>query len=48
MDYAAKIRFNPAIRPELDYEELIDAYKNFLAEVEMLSHSNHKNVSSMI
>ena len=46
--FAAKMRFNPVIRPELDYEGIIDAYKNFLAEVEMLSHSNHMNVSKMI
>ena len=46
--FAAKMRFNPANRPDLDYEGLIDVYKNFLSEVEMLSHSNHKNVSRMI
>ena len=48
--FAAKMRFNPAIRVDLqdDYDGIIDVYKNFLTEVDMLSHSNHKNVSSMI
>ena len=42
------MRFNPAIRPDLDYEGLIAVYKNFLIEVNMLSHSNHRNISRMI
>ena len=46
--FAAKMRFNPAIRPDLDYEGLIDVYKDFLSEVDMLSHNNHRNVSRMI
>ena len=46
--FAAKMRINPGARPDLDYEELIDVYKNFLSEVGMLSHSYHTNLSRMI
>ena len=45
--FAAKMRFNPNARPDLDYEGKIEAYKNFLGEVEFLRHSNHKNIGQM-
>ena len=46
--FVAKMRFNPATRPDLDYDGIIEVYKNFLGEVEMLSHSNHSNISQML
>ena len=42
------MRFNPSLRIDFDYEKIIDAYKGFLTEVDMLSHSNHSNISGMI
>ena len=33
---------------ELTHDMIVDIYKDFLSEVEMLSHKNHKNVSKMV
>ena len=48
--FAAKMRFNPGRDCVEDptHDEIVDKYKDFLAEVEMMSHSNHKNVAKMV
>ena len=44
--FAAKMRYNPwNLR---DYSNKVNIYKDFLAEVELLSHNNHNNVAKMI
>ena len=44
------MRLNPGRETdgELTHDMIVDIYKDFLSEVEMLSHKNHKNVSKMV
>ena len=42
------MRYDPYIRPDLDFDDKIEVYESFLAEIEMLSNSNHKNITQMI
>ena len=44
------MRFNPGRGDddEFDDDYRVSKYKDFLSEVEMLSHNNHKNVAKMV
>ena len=48
--FAAKYRFNPGRSTvgEFTHKEIVDTYKDYLTEVEMLSHNNHKNVGKIV
>ena len=46
--FAAMMRFNPSLRPEMNHEEIFETYKDFLTVVEVLSNNNHKNVTRLI
>ena len=44
------MRFNPGWGDddEFSHDDRVSKYKDFLSEVEMLSHNNHKNVAKMV